>query len=228
MPSDTLSPASGSENFARYVRVAGSAAGAISRSFAAYFLFGSDHSVTDAVPSFARPQSLGDRDHGFLLGEPRDADRGLPGRDDLSGIDQGGGDDAAGIGDQRGVGQRVLGQVNGAFGAVKPRTGFVGGSPRLVHLRVGGPAFYAQVLGAGLGGGGLRQHAGGGGKFGLGLFGLQFQIDFIKRGQGLADIDGLADLDQALCDLAGYPKADVGFNSRLDGADKAALGDSAS
>ena len=63
-----------------------------------------------------------------------------------------------------------------------------------------------------LGGGGLRQHAGGGAEFGLGLLGLQLQIDFIQGCQRLADIDGLADLDQALCDLAGDPEAHVGLD----------------
>ena len=70
---------------------------------------------------------------------------------------------------------------------------------------------------------GLRQHAGGGAEFGLGLLGLQLQIDFIEGGERLADIDGLADLDQALCDLAGDPKTHVGLDPGLDGADKTAL-----
>ena len=177
------------------------------------------------MPSFARPtRSLGDRHHGFLLGEARDADGGLPGRDHLSGVDQRCGDDAAGVGDQRGVRQAILGQFDRTFGAIEPRAGFIGGGLGLIHLRVGGPAFYAQVLGARLGGGGLRQHAGGGGKFSLGLLGLQFQIDFIQGGKRLADIDGLADFDQALCDLAGDAKTHVGFDARADSADKTALG----
>jgi hypothetical protein len=96
-------------------------------------------------------------------------------------------------------------------------------SAGLIHLRVRGPAFGAQIPGALLGGGGLRQHAGGGAEFGLRLLGLQLQIDFIEGGQGLADIDGLADLDQAFCHFAGDPKTHVGFDPRLDGADKAAL-----
>ena len=90
-------------------------------------------------------------------------------------------------------------------------------------MRIGGPALGAQILGAGFGGGGLRQHAGGGAEFGLGLLGLQLQIDFIQGGERLADIDGLADLDQTLGDLAGYPKPHVGLDPGLDRADKAAL-----
>ncbi len=60
-------------------------------------------------------------------------------------------------------------------------------------------------------------------EFGLGLLGLQLQVDFIQRRQRLADIDGLADLDQALGDLAGDPKAHVGLDPGADGADKTAL-----
>ena len=55
------------------------------------------------------------------------------------------------------------------------------------------------------------------------LLGLQLQVDFIEGGQGLADIDGLADLNQALCDLAGDPKTHVGLDPGLDGADETAL-----
>ncbi len=94
---------------------------------------------------------------------------------------------------------------------------------RGIHLRVGGPAFGAKILGALLGGGGLPQNAGGGAEFGLGLLGLQFQIDFIEGGERLADFDGLADLDQALCNLARHPKAHVGLDPGPYGADKAAL-----
>ncbi len=70
---------------------------------------------------------------------------------------------------------------------------------------------------------GLRQHAGRGGEFGYRLLGLQLQVDLIEGRQRLADLDGLADLDQALCDLAGDPKAHVGFDPWLDGADETAL-----
>ena len=171
----------------------------------------------------AADQRFRDRDHGFLLGKARDADRGLAGGHHLPGIDQGRGDDAAGVGDQRRIGQRVLGQFDRALGAVETRARFVGGGAALIHLRIGGPALGAQILGALLGGGGLRQHAGGGAEFGLGLLGLQLQIDFIEGGERLADIDGLADLDQALCHLAGNPKAHVGLDPGLDGADEAAL-----
>ncbi len=73
------------------------------------------------------------------------------------------------------------------------------------------------------GGGRLAQHAGGGAELGLGLLGLQFQVDFIEGGERLADIDGLADLNQPLGDLAGHAKAHVGFDPGLDRADKAAL-----
>ena len=187
-------------------------------------MLGSDHSVTVATPSLARPtQRLGDRDDGFLLGKARDADRGLPGCHDLSGIDQGRGDDAAGVGLQRRVRQRVFGQFDRALGAIEARTRLVGGGLGLIQLRIGGPALGAQILGALLGGGGLRQHAGGGAEFGLGLLGLQFQIDLVEGGERLADIDGLADFDQALGDLAGHPKAHVGLDPGLDGADKTAL-----
>ena len=89
-------------------------------------------------------------------------------------------------------------------------------------MRVGGPALGAQILGAGFGGGGLRQHAGGGAEFGLGLLGLQLEVDFIQRCQGLADIDGLADLDQTLGDLAGHPEAHVGLDPGANGADETA------
>jgi len=74
-----------------------------------------------------------------------------------------------------------------------------------------------------LGGGGLRQHTGRGAEFGFGLLGLQLQVDFIEGGERLADIDGLADFDQALCNLARDPKTHVGLDPRLDGADETAL-----
>ena len=93
-----------------------------------------------------------------------------------------------------------------------------------IQLRVGGPALGAQILGALFGGGGLRQHAGGGAEFGLGLLGLQLQIDLVEGGERLADIDGLADFDQALGDLAGYPETHVGLDPGLDRADETALG----
>ena len=91
-------------------------------------------------------------------------------------------------------------------------------------MRVGGPALGAQILGALFGGGGLRQHAGRGAEFGLGLLGLQLQIDFIEGGERLADIDGLADFHQSLGNLARDPKAHVGFDPRANGADETALG----
>ncbi len=81
----------------------------------------------------------------------------------------------------------------------------------------------AQLPGADLGGAGLRQHAGRGAEFGLGLLGLQLQVDFIEGRERLADIDGLADLDQTFGDLAGDPEAHVGLDPRTDGADEAAL-----
>jgi len=81
----------------------------------------------------------------------------------------------------------------------------------------------AQILGALLRRGGLRQHAGGGAQLGLGLLGLQLQIDFIEGGQRLSDVDSLADFDQAFCDFAGHAETHVGLDPRLDGAHKAAL-----
>jgi hypothetical protein len=70
---------------------------------------------------------------------------------------------------------------------------------------------------------GLRQHAGGRAEFGLGLFGLQFQIDLIEGRERLADIDGLAYFHKALRHLAGQPKAHVCLDPRPDRADKTAL-----
>ena len=75
----------------------------------------------------AADQRLGDRDHGFLFGKARDANRGLAGGDHLAGLDQGRGDDAAGVGDQRRIGKRVLGQFDRALGAIEPRARLVGG-----------------------------------------------------------------------------------------------------
>jgi len=57
----------------------------------------------------------------------------------------------------------------------------------------------------------------------LGLLGLQFQIDFIEGGERLADLDGLTDFNEALCDLAWDPKAHVGSMRGLMVADKAPL-----
>ncbi len=171
----------------------------------------------------AADQRLGDRDHGFLFGKARDADRGLAGGHDLAGIDQGRGDDAAAVGQQRRIRERVPGEFDRTLGAIEARPRLIGGGTALVHLRVGGPALGAQILGALLGGARLRQHAGGGAEFGLRLLGLQLQVDLIEGGERLADIDGLADLDQALGDLAGNPEAHVGLDPGPDGADKAAL-----
>ncbi len=61
-------------------------------------------------------------------------------------------------------------------------------------------------------------------EFRISLLGLQFQVDFIKGRQRLAEIHGLADLDQAFCHLARHPKAHIGLDARADGADKAARG----
>ena len=90
-------------------------------------------------------------------------------------------------------------------------------------MRVRGPAFAAQILGALLGSGRLRQYAGGGAVLGLRLLGLQLQIDFIKGGERLADINGLADFHEALGDLAGNPEAHVGLDPGPDGANEAAF-----
>jgi hypothetical protein len=68
----------------------------------------------------------------------------------------------------------------------------------LIELRIGGPALGAQILGALLGGARLGQHPSGGAEFGLGLFGLQFQIDLIEGRERLADIDGLAYFHKAV------------------------------
>ena len=141
----------------------------------------------------------------------------------MSGVDQGRGDDAAGVGDQRRIREAVLGELDRALGAIEARARFIGGGSALIQLRVGGPALGAQILGALLSGAGLRQHAGGGAEFGLGLLGLQFQIDFIEGCQGLADIDGLADFHQAFCHFARDPEPHVGLDSGLDGANKAAF-----
>ncbi len=205
--------------------MAGSADGAISRSLAAYFLSGSDHSVTEATPSLARPTSVS----GIATTASFSAKRATriavwPDGDDLAGLDQGRGDDAAGIGRQRRIRERVLGQFDLALGAIEPRPRLIGGGARRIHLRIGGPALGAKILGALLGSGGLRQHAGGGGKLGLRLLGLQLQIDFIQYRQRLAEIDGLADFDQTLGDLARNPEAHVGLDPGLDRADKASLG----
>ena len=80
-----------------------------------------------------------------------------------------------------------------------------------IHLRVRGPALGAKILGALFGGGRLPQHAGGGAELGLGLLGLQLQIDLIEGGERLADIDGLADLNQPLGDLAGTRESPCRF-----------------
>ena len=90
-------------------------------------------------------------------------------------------------------------------------------------MSIGGPAFCAQVLGALLGGGGLRQHAGGGAEFSLCLLGLQFQIDFIEGCQRLTDVDRLADFHQAFRDLPRHAKTHVGLDPGLDRADETAL-----
>ena len=56
------------------------------------------------------------------------------------------------------------------------------------------------------------------------MLGLQLQIDLVEGGERLADIDGLANLDQAPRDLAGNPEAHIRLDPGPDGADKAALG----
>ena len=141
----------------------------------------------------------------------------------MSGVDQGGGDDATGIGNERCVRQRVVGELDRALRAIEPRPRLVGGGLGLIHLCVRSPALGAQILGALFGGGGLRQHAGSGMQFRIGLFGLQLQVDLIEGCQRLADIDGLPDFDQAFCHLARDAEAHVGLDPRLDGAYKAAL-----
>ncbi len=50
-----------------------------------------------------------------------------------------------------------------------------------------------------------------------------FQIDLVEGRQWLADLDVLADLHEALGDLAGDPEAHIGLDPRADGADETAL-----
>ena len=114
--------------------------------------------------------------------------------------------------------------VRPTLGTIEARARLVGGGTALIHLRVGGPALGAQILGALLGRARLRQHAGGGTEFGFRLLGLQLQIDLVESGERLTDIDGLANFNQALGDLAGNPEAHVRLDPGPDGADKAALG----
>src|SRR6185437_11503647 len=54
---------------------------------------------------------------------------------------------------------------------------------------------------------------------GFRLLRLQPQIDLVEGGKRRADIDVLSDLDQALEDLAGDPKAQIAFDPRPDRAD---------
>eukprot|EP01035_Chromulina_nebulosa_P034616 gene34616-biopygen22532 len=95
---------------------------------------------------------------------------------------------------------------------------------------VGGPEptrvfrYHKPFQRAAFGSDGLGDHAGGGAEFGDGLFGLELQVDLVENSQSLSDFDGLADFDETFGDLAGDPKAHVGFDPRLDGADEAAGG----
>jgi hypothetical protein len=148
----------------------------------------------------------------------------LPRRDHLPGINQGRGDDATAVGKKRGVGKRIAGEVDRAFGAVEARACLVSGGLGRIELGVGGPTLGAKVLGALLGRTRLRQHASRGTEFGLRLLGLQFEIDLIEGCQRLVDINGLADVDQAAGDLAGHAETHVGLDPGFDRADKASFG----
>ena len=107
-------------------------------------------------------------------------------------------DDAAGIGGERGVGQRVAGQFHRALRARQAGAGFVRRGLALVELGIGRPALHAQFPGAVFRRDRLRHHPGGGAVFGVGLLGLQAQVDLVEHRQGLSRLDPLADLDKAL------------------------------
>ncbi|MGY4485894.1 hypothetical protein ACVWWR_005085 [Bradyrhizobium sp. LM3.2] len=55
------------------------------------------------------------------------------------------------------------------------------------------------------------------------MLSLELQVDLIEGRERLADLDGLADLDQALGNLAGDAKTEIALDPRPDGADEAAL-----
>ena len=116
-------------------------------------------------------------------------------------------------------------ELDRAFGAIEPRPRFVGGCLGLLDLRLGRPAPRLEIVRTGLGGDRLRDHAGGGAEFGVGLFGLQPQVDFVEHGQRLTGGHQGADLDQPLLNLAGHPEAEIGFDAWPDGPHKTAIGD---
>lgn len=90
-------------------------------------------------------------------------------------------------------------------------------------MGIGRPAPRPQILGAPLGGTGLRQDTGRSGQFRGCLLGLQFEIDLIEGGERLADLDDLPDFYEALRHLPRNAEAHVGFDTRPDSPDKGAL-----
>jgi hypothetical protein len=60
-------------------------------------------------------------------------------------------------------------------------------------------------------------------QLGIGLLGLELQIGLIEGRERLPDLDGVANFDEPLGNLAGNAKAHVSLDPGPDGADKAPL-----
>jgi hypothetical protein len=90
-------------------------------------------------------------------------------------------------------------------------------------LGVGRPPLLPELLGARFGSACLCEHAGRGIEFGVGLVGLQLEIDLVERRQRLPGVDHCADLDEAFRYLPRDPEAQLAFGPGADGPDESAI-----
>ena len=161
---------------------------------------------------------LGHADHDLELVGARHAHHALALRHHLADLGLHGGDHAVGIRAQLGVGEVVLGRGELAPGLLDARLGRGGERLALLHrLRRehGGAAQVEIALMVGLG---ARVVGFGRGESGAGVVDGQAIVGGIELGDQVAGLDDGADIDGADDDLAGDAEAEIGLDSRHDGA----------
>ncbi len=164
---------------------------------------------------------FGQVDLGFARAIARQRDHRLAGGDHLAHIGRHGQHHAIHVGLQYGVIALVFGFAGaGGFGAGLGHGGVGGGLGLFIGLG-GDGAMFQQLAQARFLGHGLHLARLGGFDRRTGGRQGQIVIDGIDAHQGLATADGLAGVDQAFDDLAGYPESQVAFGAGVDHAGKA-------
>ena len=144
----------------------------------------------------------------------------LADRDDLSGFGPRRRDHAVGVGLEIGIGELVAGEVERAAGAPEAAFGFV---VRRLLAVVFGDRRVAARLQRGVAveiGRGLRKTRGGRGKLRLGALDLQAEVLRVEARDDVAHANAIADIDDALDDLAADAEAEIGFVAGADHADE--------